>query len=284
MTTPQIELYIMDTGFCIATENHMIQGGSHRKIECHSLVALIKHPAHGFILWDTGYAPHMLSETRRFPYSLYRLATPLHIQPEQSAAAQLIDLGIHPKEIKTIVISHFHADHIAGLRDFPNAQFLVDEKAYQDVATRTNLRALQRAFIPALLPIDFKHRLTPIKSFSDATLPGLGASFDMFQDGSISLFPLPGHARGQMGMFAHTTRGPVLFAADAAWMIRSIRQCKPPSRLTNFIVDDPKQLSQTLLTLHNFWRANPDIRIIPTHCPEAFLWSKTEPDPGFKRP
>jgi hypothetical protein len=69
MSTPPVavECYILDTGYCLASEHHLIQGGQRRPIQCHSLVALIKHPDQGWLLWDTGYAPRMLSETRRWP-------------------------------------------------------------------------------------------------------------------------------------------------------------------------------------------------------------------------
>jgi glyoxylase-like metal-dependent hydrolase (beta-lactamase superfamily II) len=274
-TTPVTTCYILDTGHCLASEHHMIQGGKRRAVACHSLAALLKHPQHGWLLWDTGYAPRMLAETRRWPYLLYRLATPLRIRPEQALAAQLERHGLDPKQIKTILVSHFHADHIAGLRDFPHAHIVADREGYADVSTRRGLRALRRAFIPGLLPDDFASRAELLGSFEGPVLQGLGPCHDLYGDGSLRLVRLPGHARGQFGLLANTQRGVLFFAADSAWLTRSIRERKPPASITSLIADQPQQVQITLDGLHEFWRTNPHTRILPTHCPEALAWGQT---------
>ena len=56
MSAPTLECHILDTGYCLARENHILRGGSQRMIACHSLVALLGHPQYGWSLWDTGYA------------------------------------------------------------------------------------------------------------------------------------------------------------------------------------------------------------------------------------
>jgi len=254
----------------------MIQGGANRTIRCHSLAALFRHPDKGWLLYDTGYAPRMLSETRRWPYILYRMATPLHIQPGQAVVDQVTRQGIAPGDIKTIIVSHFHADHIAGLLDFPAARFVADAAAFAGVQGRQGFRALQRAYIPALLPGDFGQRASLLSDFDGPDLPGVGASHDLFGDGSLRLVRLPGHALGQFGLLAQTRRGPLLFAADSAWLTRSIRERKAPSAITRLIVDDAGQVQTTLDKLNRFWQANPQIRILPTHCPEAHLWGQQQ--------
>ena len=58
------------------------------------------------------------------PYSLYRRITPLFLRPELAVARQLGAFGLKPPDIRLIFVSHFHADHIAGLRDFPDATYV----------------------------------------------------------------------------------------------------------------------------------------------------------------
>lgn len=267
---PVLQCRIMDTGYCLARESHILQGGARRLVACHSLVALLRHPEHGWLLWDTGYAPRMLDVTRRLPFSLYRAATPLHIRPELAVVAQLARLGLRASDVRRVLISHFHADHIAGLRDFPDAEYIASRQAYSDVAARQSFAALRRAFIPALLPEHFEKHATLLAPFQGEALPALGATHDLFNDGSLLLLELPGHARGQIGLLAHTARGRVLFAADGCWMRRSVRENRPPSRLTHFFVDDPELVRATIQRLHAFASAQPDVLIVPSHCPEAF--------------
>jgi glyoxylase-like metal-dependent hydrolase (beta-lactamase superfamily II) len=270
MQQTHITCHILDTGHCLAHESLLIRGGRRRQVACHSLVALIRHPRQGWGLWDTGYAPRLEDEAARWPFRLYRWATPLRLRPELAVAAQLLRWGLIPADIRWIILSHLHADHIAGLRDFPAAQVILTADAYASVVGRRGWRALARAFIPSLLPGDLAQRARFIREFADAPLPFLGPTCDLFDDGSLRLVRLPGHGRGQVGLLAHTAERRVLFAADGAWLSRSIRERRLPHPLTYLFIDDRRALRQTLDRLHAFAQHFPDITIVPSHCPEAY--------------
>lgn len=269
-STMRVVCHMLDTGYCEAWENHVLTGGARRRIQCHSLVALLRHPTHGWLLWDTGYAPRMLEVTARLPYALYRKATPLFIRPELAVAAQLARFGLTTDDIAHIALSHFHADHIAGLRDFPHATPIALAAAYRAVAPLRGMAAMRWGFLPPLLPPDFEARATLLTAFDGPVIPDLGPTHDLFGDGSLLLVLLPGHARGQIGLLAETEQGRVFFAADSCWLSRSIYEERPPARVTNFIADSPSALRATLHRLHRFAQAQPETRIVPSHCPEAF--------------
>jgi glyoxylase-like metal-dependent hydrolase (beta-lactamase superfamily II) len=258
----------------------MLQGGSHRKVDCHALITLIKHADYGWILWDTGYAPRMFDATRAMPYRLYRYATPLRIRPDLAAIHQLERFGIGPGDIRRVIISHFHADHIAGLRDFPHAELVASRTAYEGIAGRRGVGALRQAFIPALLPDDIAARLTLLPVFTGEPLPGVGPTYDLFGDGTIRLVALPGHARGQIGALLETEQGPVLLAADGCWHSRAYRERRLPNPITKLLVDDWQAVRKTIDGLHAFARARPDVLIIPTHCPEVYERLVAHPIPG----
>lgn len=265
-----VACHVLDTGHCLAREAMLIRGGSRQTIACHSLVALIEHPRHGWGLWDTGYAPRILAETERWPFRLYRHVTPLRLRPELALPAQLPRWGLAPADIRWIILSHLHADHIAGLLDFPNAEVVLTAAAYEGVVGLRGWRALARAFIPNLLPADLAGRARLVREFAGPPLPGLGPTYDVFGDGALQLVMLPGHGRGQVGLFAHTAERRILFAADAAWVSRSIRERRLPHPLTYLFIDDRRALRQSLDRLHAFAQQCPDVTIVPTHCPEAY--------------
>jgi glyoxylase-like metal-dependent hydrolase (beta-lactamase superfamily II) len=268
--SPVLQYYVLDTGYCLASEHHLIWGGRRRTVHCHALAVLLHHPEHGWFLWDTGYAPRMLDETRRLPWSLYRRATPLRLESSQPAVAQLHRWNLTADDIGHIVISHFHADHVAGLKDFPSAKLVVHHLAYADIAARRGFGAVRRAYIPALIPADFHERAHLLPHFTGPSLPDLGTTFDLWGDESVVLVELPGHARGQIGMLARTVDGPVLFAADACWLRRSILENRAPAPITDLFVDDARALRHTLARLHEFATMRPDTRIVPTHCPDTY--------------
>lgn len=266
---PTVRCHILATGYCLASESVVIRGGRFRSIACHATVALLEHPRHGWTLFDTGYAPRMLDETRAWPYLLYRLLTPLRLNPRLAVAAQLGALGLATGDIARVIVSHFHADHVAGLRDFPRAALIASRAAYEDAASRRGFGALLRGIVPALIPGDFAARATLLSDFTGPALPALGPTHDLFGDGTLLLVPLPGHARGQLGLLARTERGPILFAADGCWISRSYREDRPPHPFANLIVDDPRAVAATIGRLHDFAAARPEVAILPTHCVEA---------------
>jgi len=264
------EFHILDTGYCLARESMLIQGGAFKTVECRCMVALLKHPAHGWGLWDTGYAPRMWEETRAFPNRIYRWAAPLPAQPDRSVVYQLGTMGMNGKDIEWVVLSHLHGDHVAGLHDFPAAQLYVSVEAYECIRRARGVAAVLKAYLPNLLPCDFGDRAQLIGSYDGPRLEGIGPSHDLFGDRSALLFPLPGHARGQMGMLAEIRGDRALFVADAVYHRDSIRRVIPPGRLTNLIAGDASQVMTTILRLSEFTKADPDVRVYPTHCSETY--------------
>lgn len=268
MTT--IECRILDTGSCIVPESLVLRGAPRSKIECHALVALIRHPEAGLGLFDTGYGPLMLEETRALPWRLYRYATPLKLDPALSLREQLPRLGIGLGEIKWIVLSHLHADHAAGLRDFPGVPIYLSAEALELAREQRGIAALTRGIVPALLPTDLAERARPIFSFDGPEEPGLGATHALFGDERLRLVRLPGHARGQLGLFVKTAERELLLAADGAWLRRAIRERRMPGGMSRMMVDDFGAVESTLNNLADFAAARPEVVIVPTHCPEAY--------------
>jgi glyoxylase-like metal-dependent hydrolase (beta-lactamase superfamily II) len=267
---PPLECHILDTGYCLASEHHLMRGGRNRQVHCHSIVALLRHPSQGWFLWDAGYAPRLFRATDRFPFRLYRWVTPMRLRPELAVVAQLPKFGLQAKDIRRVVLSHFHADHVAGLRDFPLAEIVTTQFAYDDVAKRSGFRALLRAYVPALLPDDFEQRAQLLPAFTGAILAGLGPTHDLFGDASALLIALPGHARGQMGLLVQTIQGPVFFVADSCWLSEAVRRNAPPHPITHLFIDSPGEVRTTLAHLHDLKRQQPELTLVPSHCPEAF--------------
>jgi glyoxylase-like metal-dependent hydrolase (beta-lactamase superfamily II) len=266
----ELKCHVLDTGHCLALEKHLLRGGRNRTVVCHSLVALLGHPRHGWLLWDSGYHPRLWDCTQRFPFRIYRWATPLRLRPELAVVAQLPRFDLTVDDVRRVVISHFHADHVAGLRDFPKAELFASKAGYEDVAGRTGLRALQRAFVPALLPDDFARRVVLLPAFDAKPLASFGPTCDLFGDGSAVLVSLPGHACGQLGLLARTDRGALFFVADSCWLSAAYRDNRPPHWLTHLFIDDAQTMRATLGLLHDFAGTHPEVQIVPSHCPEAY--------------
>ena len=266
-----VDLQLMSDGWCVQLEALAVHGGAWRPVRFRSMFALLRHPEAGVVLFDTGYSPHFLRATARWPWCLYRAVTPVTLEPGQSAVEQLARAGVASNEVRHVFVSHLHADHIGGLRDFPRAAIHLARAGWEDVARRTALGKLRHAFVPALLPDDFLARAQWLEEKRtvrlDADWVPLDRARDLLGDGSLLAVPLPGHAVGQHGLLLQARSGPVLLAADGAWMRRAVRENAPPHPITRLIQNLPETRA-TLRMLHEFHLRRPDVEIIPCHCPE----------------
>lgn len=272
-----VKLKLFVAGYCTHSEHLTLRGGERKEIRFPALFALIRHPRLGPIVFDTGYSSRFYAETARFPYSLYRRTTPVFYREEESALNQLKAEGIQPADIRHIIVSHFHADHIGGLRDFPQARLYYTREAIRSVRGKAGFAALLRGFLPGLMPDDHESRSTIIDEtacrvdLSDRLLP-FEYGFDLFGDGSIIAIPLSGHAAGQIGIWLSDGKEEFLLCSDAAWSSQAIREGRRPHRLAGLIKSDWRQYVANLEKLHRLQRLRPELHILPTHCSE--VWKK----------
>lgn len=238
---------------------------------------LCKFPARAWLievgqqrwLWDTGYANYFHQYTQSGIFMLYQKITPVYLNQGESLKEQFHRIGIDLASIQHVILSHFHGDHIAGLRDFPYSSFICSADGWQQTRLLRGFSALKQGFIPGLIPDDFEQCLTYLESFEQCQLP---AELKPFTIGYILpnsqkhviLVPLSGHAVGHIGAFILTDDGWTLLASDAAWSPSNYKDLKGPSRLANLIMADSKAYYQTLHHLNQLAQ-NPQVTIHLSH-------------------
>ncbi|MFC0394850.1 MBL fold metallo-hydrolase [Paenibacillus mendelii] len=271
----QVELTLHATGYCTHPEWITMRGGSVRSIRIPAGFARIVHPEHGTILFDTGYAARFFDAASRFPYSIYRRVTPVVHDPSEGAAMLLKrQFNLDAGEVNLIILSHFHADHVAGLCDFPNARFIYLPEAYEAVRGLRGLAAVRAGFLPDLMPEDFGFRSSPVPPSARVPLPEgwpfPDDGYDLLGDGSLIGVDVSGHATGQMGLLLSTAEHEYFLCADAAWSGQAIRENRPPHPLAGLIMPDRRQYLQTFTRLRLLAERFPQLRIIPSHCGEVW--------------
>ncbi len=262
-------------GSCIQREALAVAGGRWKKVRFPAMFAVIEHAKAGVILFDTGYAPRSYEAMAAFPEKLYSLATPVSVTAEEAAVSRLKTLGIGPSDVRFIVCSHFHADHLGGAADFPRATYIFARAGYERVRGLSRFRALRAGFLRSLLPADFESRSrmlapeefqTRLSVFSD-----FHTGYDLLGDQSVALLPMPGHAAGHLGSLLRDDSGrPFLLIGDACWLEASYRRnVPPPSALARWFFDDFDRYLQTLRRIHEFSKAHPEVIVVPSHCPHT---------------
>lgn len=262
-----IEWRLLEAGFCKHPEFMMMRGGAWGPAEFPALVAVLEHPREGRILFDTGYATHFMQATKRLPESMYRAATPVSFSPQQAVLAQL---G-RPDAVAHVILSHFHGDHVGGLRDFPIARLHCSVDGLKDLKARSRLDALSHGLLPTLLPADFDARVTHFEDCARVALPPemqpFDVGYDILGDESVIAIDLPGHAAGHFGICFRDSRDRLVFlVADAAWSSVAIELNAPPPALVSGWLGDTARYRTTLARLHELHKRSPAVCLVPAHC------------------
>lgn len=267
-----VRISFIKAGYCRHPQKVAWRGGGWTWIEFPATVAVIDHPKHGVVLFDTGYSERFFQATRRWPASLYPRVTPVFLDEKATALAQLKELGIRADDVRSIVLSHFHADHIGGLGDFAKARYVYDKSAFMAVRELKGWRALRKAFLPELLPADFEDRSRSICEWSapPAELSELSQGVDLFGDGSVWMLSLPGHTVGHVGLFVRTSSKDYLLTGDACYLRENYQFNSPAMSVAGLIFDDFAKYRQTLTCLHHVYTRHPGIEIVPCHCENTF--------------
>jgi glyoxylase-like metal-dependent hydrolase (beta-lactamase superfamily II) len=140
--------------------------------------------------------------------------------------ANLAAAGIVPESIDQIVISHFHPDHINGIKDrdgnliFPNAEILVPESEWAYWMDEANMNAAPPGLKLSFL--NFRRVFSDIAKHVTRFRPGVEVA------PGIATIAAPGHTPGHtvfsiqsgnesMMVLSDTTQHPALFARHPEW-------------------------------------------------------------------
>jgi glyoxylase-like metal-dependent hydrolase (beta-lactamase superfamily II) len=235
---------------------------------CH---VLLVETDNGLVLVDSGYGLDDIADPAR-RVGLARHVVRPTFNPGETAAHQVHLLGFSREDVRHIVVTHFDADHIGGLSDFPHAQVHVTAaEAFAATmspsrAERTRYRSAQWAHGPKIV----EH--TPVGE----TWRGFAAAkqLDDIAPG-IVLVSLPGHTRGHACVAVDAGRRWLLHAGDAFYHPGTIDgHSHVPLALRameSLIAFDLKQVRDNHARLAELYRrADPDLAIICAHDPTLY--------------
>jgi glyoxylase-like metal-dependent hydrolase (beta-lactamase superfamily II) len=161
---------------------------------CHCLLVETEQ---GLLLVDTGIGLADVADADgRLGRRFVRLTRP-RLDPEETAARQLLRLGYAVDDVRHIVLTHLDLDHAGGLVDFPKATVHVREPEHVAATappTRTErmrYRSVQWEHAP-------RWELHP--AVGDQQWFGIHGATELPDLPGILLVPLSGHTRGHSGV------------------------------------------------------------------------------------
>ncbi|MCC5859567.1 MAG: N-acyl homoserine lactonase family protein [Ectothiorhodospiraceae bacterium] len=234
---------------------------SRRWVEVPINVFVLEH-RDGLVLFDAGLDPAMLTNPsyvdsaigRFFMRRLFRL----RMQPEETLTNKLADLGFDIADVRKVVISHLHFDHVGGIGELPQAELLVSREEWAQLSGPHP----ERDFIfreHIQLP-GAQWRQVNFQPTDDPLFAPFGGCHDVMGDGALIMLPTPGHTPGSVSLLARIQgRGPVLLVGDLAYETDLLMRDQLPD------TGDKNQLLASYAKVRGLKRQLPDLVILPSH-------------------
>ena len=192
---------------------------------------IIDHPK-GLVLFDTGNNVAISDGNCKSHWTSWICD---NLQPSQTRA-EVIDkllekVGYSVGDVKIVITSHSHLDHIGNIEMFPDAIHVIQKKE------------LYQAWWPEKFQRGGAHVMADYDDARDFTYFELDGDYDLFGDGSMVVISTPGHTLGHQSVKVQLAEtGTVLLTQDAVWVEENLEGY--PAGLNYSILDYNKSVER----------------------------------------
>jgi N-acyl homoserine lactone hydrolase len=237
--------------------------GDDRKVEIPYVAFLVEHPTAGRLLIDTAFHASVAVDPKQNLGRFMAQVMKPRMEPGEAIPAQLRARGIEPSEIRTVLMTHLHADHASGIAEFPGATFLVSHAEWR-AATETP-RPLLHGYVRRNFDHAFDFRTIDFDAAGIDSHATFGRGVDVFGDGSVVCVSTPGHTLGHMSVVLRLGAREALIAGDAIYTRRTLDEGVLPYR-----VEDEHLFRRSLREIQIYAEQTPDALIVPGHDSKAW--------------
>ena len=195
---------------------------------------IIDHPM-GLVVYDTGNNV-AISDGSCTSHWLAGLCD--FLQPSQARGdvidKQLEKVGFTVDDVKIVITSHSHLDHIGNIEMFPNAIHVIQKKE------------LYQAWWPEKFQRGGAHVMADYDDARDFTYFELNGDYDLFGDGSLMVISTPGHTLGHQSVKVRMAdTGTVILTQDAVWMEENLEGYPAGLNYTCLLYTSPSPRDRT---------------------------------------
>lgn len=219
--------------------NHDLYGDPDAPMEVRYYFWILRN-AHRTVLVDTGFSS--------------RGATSRGRRIDRPFTEALQQLGIEPRAVEDVIVSHAHYDHVGNLSDLPAARIWI---AREEFDFWTSPASRHRLFRTVVDGEDIDELLRASEQGRVRWVDGDGPVFP-----GISLVRVPGHTPGQLCVVVNTVRGVVVLATDAAHFDEELSENMPFRHLTDLVA-----MYDSLARLRELSKSGAVMDVIPGHDP-----------------
>ena len=172
-------------------------------------VWVIEHPE-GTIVIDTGEnadsldIDKYLAKESYFARYQFKHACKVKIQPHEELNQKLNKVNLKVDDVKLVILTHLHSDHIDGLKFFPKQEILLGKYEFlhpDNCFTST-------------LPPWFKPKTV---DFLQNRIEVFNLAYPITQNEDLLLIPTPGHTLGHNSVLLKTDDFDIIFGGDSSY-------------------------------------------------------------------
>jgi N-acyl homoserine lactone hydrolase len=212
-------------------------------------VWVIEHPE-GVIVVDTGE----LAGAPALPFARFAIA------PEDEIGPQLRHLGIAPADVRTVVLTHLHGDHMDGVGHFAGKDILVNEGEYRYIRSlqgRINSAIGRQVWPAGFVPKTFAFRLEPLGPFA--------RSHPLTAAGDVLVVPTPGHTPGHSSVIVLQNGVSYFLAGDTSYSQQQLHAGR-----VDGVSPSAGQARRTMRTILRYAAEHPTV-YLPSHDRESAM-------------
>ncbi|KAI1868005.1 uncharacterized protein JN550_006812 [Neoarthrinium moseri] len=193
------------------------------------------------------------------------------IQPEDGIVTQLCRLGVEPKELQAVILSHLHGDHAGGLEELlssaPDVPVYVS-KLHWETFGESPVAATLAGCNPQRWPSNFVPRLLEM---TDEAVGPWESSSKITTDGRILAVSTPGHVAGHISLIvygdSHDGNSTTYFLpADATYGLDLL-----DAEEVDGVTEAPETALDTIKRIKQY-AAEKEVVILPSHDPNTPLY------------
>lgn len=184
---------------------------------------LIEHPQ-GKVLIDTGWHTDIRENQEKYLGKFHYMINKGFLPEGDAINEQLLSMGIDPKDIDYVVLTHLHSDHVSGLKLVKDAKNILVSRDELEGANEDKFRYIHHMWVG----INFKTFEMKGSKYGPKNL-----SFDLFGDDSVVFVSVPGHTKGLVATLIQNNDKFVLLTSDCGYGKKSWEEMILPGVMIN---------------------------------------------------
>ena len=234
---------------------------------------LLEHPREGLVLLDAGICSDQAHRHSQYYRGILRVILDddeYAQEPNETLSEQLKRLGYSHDDVRTVILTHLHEDHVGGLRDLPRAKVVLSQAEWDARYTKM-FGFIPMFYEPSYAMVERWERVR----FESGAFHTFARSQDLFADGTVRLLPTPGHTPGHLCAMVDMGGYQLLVTGDCLYTLRHLATRQVQAFRLNDCCGDEQV--DSIGRIAGLQKALPDLHLLVGHDHTDYQWKHLLP-------